>query len=122
MGNEQWWGGSEDRTLSETVVFEVAALEGVDPLDLPPLFEAVDPESLDGLFSGRPSSYPGKPGDSHLTVRFVYHGYGITASNDGTLLVERLGAERDGSAHRAELRAEEVPTERLYGLDSSSRE
>jgi len=120
METDAWWGGSEGRTLSETILFEVAALEGVDPLDLPPLFEVVDPESLDELFAGRRSSSPPAPGRSPVTVGFVYHGYRITATSDGTLLVERVDGTED-STGTGRLRAERVPSERFYGIDPSSR-
>lgn len=38
-------------TPSERVVTEVAAFEDTDPLALPPLFDAIDPEALDELAS-----------------------------------------------------------------------
>lgn len=36
-----------DAAPSETLVIGVADIAGVDPLDLDPLFDAVDPDSLD---------------------------------------------------------------------------
>nr|WP_090309674.1 HalOD1 output domain-containing protein [Natronorubrum texcoconense] len=33
------------------IVATVATLEECDPIELPPLFDAVDPEALDALFS-----------------------------------------------------------------------
>jgi hypothetical protein len=103
------------------VVFEVAELEGVDSIDLPPLFGAIDPEALDGLFSGRSAPDPGGRSGSLLTVGFVYFGYRITVWSDGSLLVERLVGS-DSSDSRCELRAETVSSERLYGSDPSSPE
>lgn len=37
---------------SEVIVEAVAAAAGVDPLELPPLYEYVDPESVDTLVDG----------------------------------------------------------------------
>ncbi len=119
MEDERWWDGSRGRTLSEAVVYEVARIEGVDPLALPPLFGAIDPEALDGLFSAR-KTLDGTE-DSLVTVGFVYFGYRITVGSDGSLAVEHLDGPEEPDP-RAELRAETVSSERLYGSDPSTVE
>lgn len=40
----------DDRAPSEVIVEAVAAAAGVDPTDLPPLYDFVDPDALDSLF------------------------------------------------------------------------
>jgi hypothetical protein len=37
-------------TITERVVWAVAAETGRDPLELPPLYEAIDPDALDTAF------------------------------------------------------------------------
>ena len=41
---------SSDDAISETVVTAVADAKGVDPLDLDPLYDSIDPDALDSLF------------------------------------------------------------------------
>ena len=37
--------------VHERIVTGVAALEGADPMELPPLFDAVDPDALAAIFA-----------------------------------------------------------------------
>ena len=68
----------DDRSLSMTVVDEVAKREGVDPVQLSePLSWTIDPEALDSLFT-----------NGSGTVTFEYLGYRITVARDGTTTVE----------------------------------
>jgi len=66
------------REPSVAVVEAVAAHEGVDPLDLPPLYDAVDPSALDTLFAPRPD---GSVRDGQLSFRFA--GYDVTVHTSG---------------------------------------
>ena len=43
---------SSGERVSEVVVTAVADAKGVDPLDLDPLYDSVDPDALDSLFRG----------------------------------------------------------------------
>lgn len=43
--------GGERTTTCERIVTAVADAKGVDPTTLPPLFEVVDPECLNGIFA-----------------------------------------------------------------------
>lgn len=43
-------GGAEAQRVSTTVITEIAARKNVDPVDLPPLYPAVDLDALDSLF------------------------------------------------------------------------
>lgn len=65
-------GRVNDLSASEAVIRQIAEAAGVDPLALPPLYDAVDPDALDALFE--PS-----PGDPILsgTVSFTYCGCGV---------------------------------------------
>jgi hypothetical protein len=78
----------EDATASEAVLAAVADREGVDPTELPRLFDAVDADALDAIFAD------GRPG----RVTFTYAGYEITVSGRDrvTVVCEALddGGER----------------------------
>jgi hypothetical protein len=71
-----------DDSISRAVVEAVADAEGISPLDVePPLFEAIDPDALDGLFTE--SSLP--MGATDGVVEFQYAGYVVTVRADGTV-------------------------------------
>lgn len=68
-----------DSTLSTRILESVAEARGCSPLDLErPLYDAVDPDALDALFSGE---------SRFGTVQFTYLGYRVTASSDGEVSV-----------------------------------
>ena len=74
-----WYDGS----VSLDVVRAVSERAGIDPVDLPPLYERVDPDALDDLFA--PAGHrPGLMG----RVTFRYCGHLITVFNDGKLGIE----------------------------------
>ncbi|THE66367.1 hypothetical protein D8Y22_03450 [Salinadaptatus halalkaliphilus] len=65
------------RPISERVIRAVASHEGRDPLDLePPLYDAINPESLDALFKQDTV-------DGRLT--FEWQGYRIDVTADGSV-------------------------------------
>jgi hypothetical protein len=64
----------------DAIVETVASLEGVDPGELPPLYESIDPDVLNTVARGRPS-------DSDAAVCFVYDGWNICVRGDGSLVV-----------------------------------
>ncbi|WP_254530451.1 HalOD1 output domain-containing protein [Natrinema gelatinilyticum] len=64
-------------SLSTRVIETVAEREGVAPTNLPPLYEVIEPEALDSIFTA---------GRGHLV--FPYYGYKITVSGDGRLEVD----------------------------------
>lgn len=74
------------RPLPVAIVERVAERGNVDPLDLPPLHDAIDPDALSALFAT-----PGKGPD---TVTFTYHGYRVTVEGPEQVLVDPL--EDDG--------------------------
>ncbi|MCU4743198.1 hypothetical protein OB955_05595 [Halobacteria archaeon AArc-m2/3/4] len=68
--------------VSDRIVAEVASRDGVDPIELPPLFDAVDPDALDVLFA------PKANGETRQgRVWFPYAGYDVTIEYDGELAV-----------------------------------
>lgn len=77
-------------TPAERVVETLARETGTDPADLPPLYDAVDPDALNSLFRGVDSS-------SHR-VRFTLADHAVTVSGDGTVAVTTVSREETRSA------------------------
>lgn len=79
---------AENDTVSDLVVEAVAEADGIDPIELtPPLYEVIDPDALDQLFS--PSSADGRLGGR---VTFFYNGYEVVVGGDGYVCVEEQEA------------------------------
>lgn len=76
----------ETREPSRAVVEVVADAEGVDPLELPPLYEAIDPDALDALF--RPSACRTDVPPTSGEVRFGYHGHEVHITAAGRVSLE----------------------------------
>ena len=76
-----------DSTASERVLAKVADSTGRDVLDLPPLYDYVDPDALDAVVATATNG----------TVRFAYEGHEVAVESDGTI---RL-AERSNPTPRA---------------------
>ena len=76
---------STSRPLPVAIVERVADRENADPLDLPPLAEAVDTDALSALFA--------TPGRSPDSVTFAYNGYSVTVEGPEQVLVEPLEAQ-----------------------------
>lgn len=72
----------ESEQLSWTVIETVADAEGVDPLELPPLYSVVDPDALETLFQPRTELQ-----DTTARVVFTYHGHEVTVTAGGTVEV-----------------------------------
>lgn len=72
----------EYESLSIAVIEAVAEAEGVDPIDLRPLYDSIDPDALDSLFRFRLDG--GLAADAHLV--FAYHDYEISIHDDRLLL------------------------------------
>lgn len=80
---------AEATSVSEEVVSAVAAARGRDPTDLDPLFEAIDPDALDGLYErdgfGR--------AQSSVRVEFTYCGCEVVVDVDGAVSVSEVAPE-----------------------------
>lgn len=70
---------------SHAVVERVAALEGVDPTELVPLYEVINPEAVDKLVGTADGS--GSP----LAIDFRYHGHEITVTGEGVVHIDGDG-------------------------------
>ncbi|QRV15040.1 hypothetical protein JMJ58_19360 [Haloterrigena salifodinae] len=69
---------SQSSPITTEVVKEVAEQENVEPVELPPLYNAVDPASLEDLFDSS---------NSDVQVTFSYLEYQITVSDSGSIEV-----------------------------------
>lgn len=76
----EWERGTEN-TPVYAVVSAVAEVEGTDPVELPPLYEAINPEALNDLFMSRPVS-------AVETVSFQYGGYDVVVRGSGEVQVQ----------------------------------
>lgn len=74
---------SHGDSLINRIVMTVAETRGVDPLDLPPLYDAIDPDALERLFTSSVSP----PTPSSIQVHFTYEGHEVTVHNDGDVTV-----------------------------------
>lgn len=65
----------ERQTVSERVIQTVATASGTDALELPPLWDAIEPDALDTLVAGMADG----------EVSFAYAGYDVTVTSDETI-------------------------------------
>lgn len=75
-----------ERSISTTVVVATARASETEPNDLPPLFEAVDPDALDAVFASRGD----QPRRRDITVAFPYAGHEVSVSGNGEICVYEL--------------------------------
>jgi hypothetical protein len=73
---------ADDTKPSDRVVRSVAALTDTDPVDLPALYDAIDPGALDRIFDGGT--------DAELSICFTYAGTEVSLSETGELEVAAL--------------------------------
>ena len=73
--------GADERP-SEAVVRAVSTFLDTPPLDLDPLYDAIDPAHLDGLFDGDGSFR------TATSIAFSYEGYEVTVTGDAVSLRE----------------------------------
>ncbi|WP_227131454.1 HalOD1 output domain-containing protein [Halorubellus salinus] len=82
-------GGGGDVPPSQRVLRTVASLLNVDSLELPPLYESVDPDALDALFA----EPDGLSGTRTGTLSFAYAGCTVFVDGDGSVTVREGGVE-----------------------------
>lgn len=76
----------QDVLPSESVIHRIADHKGVDPLELTPLYESIDPDALDALV--RTASVNA----STFQVEFTHQGCDVTVSGDGSVHVDAKAA------------------------------
>ncbi|MDS0475451.1 HalOD1 output domain-containing protein [Natrinema sp. 1APR25-10V2] len=84
----------EYATICETVVSEAASTVDASPVEIPPLYHAIDPDALEALFDGRE--------DTAGRVEFTYLGRRVDVRSTGAVTVSPNGDDRgepDGRAH-----------------------
>ena len=84
---------SSGERVSEAVVTAVADAKGVDPLDLDPLYDSVDPDALDGIFGGTTGRASG------TEIRFEMAGCEVVV-REGEEVVVAPKASAAGNAER----------------------
>lgn len=73
---------------TERIVETVATTKSVDPLDLPPLYDSIDPEALEKLVDRMDEG----------EVVFTYAGTEVTVTEDGSVDVEEGDRRRNAEA------------------------
>lgn len=80
---------TSDGPISQQVVEAIADATGVDPLELPPLYDSVDPDALDSLFSHDGASA------SITSLCFEIGDCEVVVRGSGEVVVVRSDAELD---------------------------
>jgi hypothetical protein len=81
-----------DEAVSETVVNAVADAKGVDPLELDPLYDAVDPDALDSLFGHHAGA-----GSSSVELSFTMARCEVLVRGAGEVVVTPLAATEEAA-------------------------
>ena len=71
------------KNVSDEVVSAVAAEKGVDPMELTPLYEVVDPDALDAIYRSDGFGRAGPP----VRVEFTYSGCDVVIDGDASVTV-----------------------------------
>ena len=77
----------DDSPASTAVVHAVANATGRRPVDLPPLYESLDPDALDALVTSRQGN--GRRDHDAFELRFRYAGVDVRVGTDGAVEVDR---------------------------------
>lgn len=72
---------SLDSSITVAIIERVAAKEGVDPVELPPLGEQMDCDALETIVATADRG-------TDLEVAFSYEGYAVTVAADNTITVQ----------------------------------
>ena len=75
---------ASDEAISQRIIEAVADAKGVDPLDLPPLYDSIDPDALDALFSHGASAI------SITDLRFEVEDCAVLVRGSGEIVVTHL--------------------------------
>ncbi|OVE85225.1 HalOD1 output domain-containing protein [Natronolimnobius baerhuensis] len=69
--------GTAEPKLSVAVITAVANRQGCDPSDLPPLYDAIDPDALDAVFDSTRAD-----GARQGRLSFTYDGHEVVIDSD----------------------------------------
>lgn len=75
---------------SDSVVRVVAAVTGDEPMQMEPLYEAIDPDALDQVFD---STDADSEAGSSTRVSFRYQGCAVAVYGDGRVVVSRIDTD-----------------------------
>ena len=78
---------AEPTQPTAAIVEALSAATGTSPLDLPPLYDAVDPDALNRLFAHATRTDLGEP----LSIEFTADGWGVVVSTDGEVRIIDAG-------------------------------
>lgn len=77
--SEPTYHADDDETLSEAIINALSAVRNNTARNAQPLYESIDPEAVDNLFSGRSTRW---------RIAFDHAGYRITADSTGEIRLE----------------------------------
>lgn len=66
--------------ITQSIVCKIADREEADPRDLPPLYETIDPEHLQGLIESTQ--------DNTAVSEFTYYGYDVSVGSNGNIKID----------------------------------
>lgn len=91
--SETYRGTFDSATVAPTVavVEAMAAVQGTDPTDLRPIYDAIDPQGLDRICT---ESVPPER-EGHRVVEFTYDGHRVTVESVGVIEI-RPPADDEG--------------------------
>lgn len=93
----------DDNDVSSRVIREVADALDVDPMELDPLYETIDPDALNDLFRDR------NPSDVDDRVEFLMEGCEVIVYGVGTIDVTPLEEIHGSKATDASSPTEDAP-------------
>lgn len=76
----------DDGLASDAVVTAVASEADVDPLQMTPLYQVVEPDALDALVAHAQTAEAAEESDQWLS--FYYEGYEVSVCGDGRVFLE----------------------------------
>lgn len=79
---DAYYGSSNDRSPSEVIVEALAEAAGIDPLELPPLYEFVDTDALNALFDRHDGAE-----DAGALLSFTVDTWNVFVRADGRIRV-----------------------------------
>lgn len=80
-------------SVTDAVISTVAVVSGTEPLELPPLYADVDPDSLEALIGSTASG----PETADIHVSFGFYGCDVTVHSYGIIAVQPAPDGRDRS-------------------------